>query len=321
MMPLQIVEGIDFISAPLLSRILAYALDAVASMIILLSLHRFVGGWILNALGNDAFIGMTFNTSLWFIGSLGYWVVVPAVTGATPAKMLFQLRILSESPGPLTLLQVIQREILGHAASILFLGMGFLFTVSRDPKGRALNDRLAGTRLIQFTTPRPEFYRVQDLHADTIEGTWISYEAEGAEDPVDDVQVELTTSGVDEDGAGPTPTPHSIPPVPPPTTGSLYARPSAETAFERKQRAARGPTVMELAEALRRTAELVRQGQLMQKVLDRKRQDFVVQMERIDLNEAPAESIRIVVELGREGLLTRDQLETVRDILQKRLAD
>ena len=78
---------------------------------------------------------------------------------------------------------------------------------------------------------------------------------------------------------------------------------------------------MELAEALRRTAELVRQGQLMQKVLDRKRQDFVGQMVRIDLNEAPAESIRIVVELGREGLLTRDQLETVRDILQKRLAD
>ena len=109
--------------------------------------------------------------------------------------------------------------------------------------------------------------------------------------------------------------------VPPPATGSLYARPAAETAFERKQRAARGPTVLDLAEALRRTAELVAQGQLVQKVLDKKRLDFVAQMERIDLSEAPTESIRIVVELGREGLLTRDELETVRDILQNRLAD
>jgi len=181
--PLKIVEGVDFITAPLLSRFIAYILDMVATVIILLSLHRFVGVWLLNMLGNDSFTAMTINTSLWFIGGLGYWVVVPTVASATPAKMLFQLRILSESPGPLTPLQIIQREILGHAATILSLGMGFLYLVSRDPEGHALNDRLSGTRLVQFTSPRPELYKIQDLHADTTEGTWISYEAAGVEDP------------------------------------------------------------------------------------------------------------------------------------------
>ncbi|MFC1499447.1 RDD family protein [Candidatus Zixiibacteriota bacterium] len=338
--PLKIVEGVDFITAPLLSRIIAYVIDIAASVIILLSLHRFIGTWILNVLGNDSFTGMTINTSLWFIGSLGYWVVVPAVTGATPAKMLFQLRILSESPGPLTLLQVIQREIIGHAASILSLGMGFLYLASRDPKGHALNDRLSGTRLIQFSSPHPELYQVQDLHADTSEGIWISYEAEGVEDlaerppesamdpgssTTDDTgggeSVQSEYSGQDSGVIDSTQSPHTVKSIPPPATGSFYARPSAETAFERKQRAARGPTVQELAEALRRTAVLVEQGQLMQKVLDKKRHDFVAQMERIDLSEAPTETIRIVVEMGREGLLSRDELETVRDILQNRLAD
>ncbi|MFC1629027.1 RDD family protein [Gemmatimonadota bacterium] len=330
----------DFITAPLLSRIIAYIMDMITSLIILLSLHRFIGVWILNMLGNDSFTGMTVNTSLWFIGTLGYWVLVPTVTGATPAKMLFHLRLLSESPGPLTLLQVIKREILGHAATILSLGVGFLYLASRDPEGRALNDRLSGTRLVQFTSPRPELYKVEDLHADTTEGTWISYEVEGVEyqnDPAPEPSVESGTSEADEtdgrkgvssvitdqgeEALEPTQPPRSLPSIPPPTTGSLYARPSTETAFERKQRAARGPTVMELAEALRRTAALVAQGQLMLKVLEKKRLDFVAQMEHIDLSETPTESIRIVVELGREGLLTRDELTTVRDILQKRLAD
>ncbi|MFC1530563.1 hypothetical protein ACFL6R_07650, partial [Gemmatimonadota bacterium] len=103
--------------------------------------------------------------------------------------------------------------------------------------------------------------------------------------------------------------------------GSLYARPAAETAYERRLRAAQGPTVLDLAEALRRTAELVQQGQLMEKVLDRKRQDFLDQLGRIDLSASPAEAVRIIIELGREGVLTRDELIAARDILQKRLKE
>ncbi len=319
--PLQIVEGVDFHPAPPITRFLAYVMDAAASGAIGLALHRFLGTWLLNAMGNDSYIGMTLNTSLWFMTILGYWVVIPAVTGATPAKMLFQMRIISEVPGPVTLVQILQREILGHAATILSLGMGFLFLSTRDEKNRALNDRLSETRLIHFSSPRPELYKVQDLHADTTDGIWLSYEVEGgtgtisvpgrrstvpaaavapvtadasvsgegdhieamAAPEVEDTAAAPASPGVGDITAAPAaavvddttavPAAPDVPPVPPPKTGSLYARPATETAYERRQRAAKGPTVLDMAEALRRTAELVRQGQLMEKVLDRKRQE------------------------------------------------
>ncbi len=136
---------------------------------------------------------------------------------------------------------------------------------------------------------------------------------------VGDITAAPAAAGVDDTTA--VPAAPDVPPVPPPKTGSLYARPATETAYERRQRAAKGPTVLDMAEALRRTAELVRQGQLMEKVLDRKRQEFLAQMERIDLSASPAEAVRIVIELGREGVLSRDELIAVRDILQKRLAE
>jgi len=358
--PLQIIEGEDFVPAPLVTRILAYILDLAACGVIALALHRFAGTWILNTMGNNSYIGMTLNTSLWFICILGYWAVIPAVSGATPAKMLFRLRIISESPGPVSLPQVLQREILGHAATILSAGLGFVYLSTRDEKGRALNDRISGTRLIQFSPPRPELYRVQDLHADTKEGVWLSYEAvedagtaadsepgspvsRTAQETASTVDPEIADNSIagtenltasmkapagergvtapEAEGFVTNPAGLEVSSVPPPKTGSLYARPSAETAYERKQRAAMGPTVLDLAEALRRTAELVQQGQLMEKVLERKRQEFVARMEHLDMTESPAESIKVVIELGRDGLLNRDELQTVRDILQKRLAE
>jgi len=104
-----------------------------------------------------------------------------------------------------------------------------------------------------------------------------------------------------------------------PPVSSLYVRPAGETAQERKMRAARGPTIEELATALRRTAALVEEGQLMPKVMDRKREDFVDQIKTTDLGDSSVEAVKIIVALGKEGLLTREELEQVYDILRNRL--
>lgn len=339
-------EGVDFQPAPVLARILAYLLDVVASVIITLALYRFIGGLFLNMFGSESFIGLTLSTSMWSFGGLGYWVVIPAATGATPAKMLFQLMIIPDSHRPLTLFQVIQREVIGHAVNIVTVGLGFLLAL-QDVKNRGLNDRIAGTRLIQFTSPQPDLYRIQDLSFDEDEGLLVSYEARVAEDtgaepgdtePIPDesspdeplpdepdspddggVHADLKVADPTGSAGDATSAPESAGTDTAETGRSLYARPKAETAHERMIRAARGPTVRDLAEALRRTAELVEQGQLMPKVLDRKRGDFVEQMRTVDLGEDPAESVQIIVELGQEGLLTRDELQQVRDILRQRL--
>lgn len=303
---LRLEPGVDFHPAPLITRTLVYFLDLAASALITLALYRFFGLLLLSGLSGNTFLANTLSQSMFFIGGLGYWVVVPLATGATPAKMLFRMRIVPESNKSLSPTQVILREVIGQAATVLTLGLGFLLA-SRDPRLRGLNDRLAGTRLIQFKSPRPELYRIQDLCTVDKEGTLQSeaagvMEIPGAESAASvDADTEETAA---EKTAG----------------SSLYTRPTGETAYERRIRAARGPTIEELGTALHRTAEMVAEGQLMQKVLDRKREDFVQKIKTADLGDPPTNAVSIIVELGKEGHLTRGELEEVRDILRRRLS-
>lgn len=314
---LRLEPGADFHPAPLLVRTIAYVMDLVASVIITLALYQFIGQALLRAFGGNPFIAQVLGNSMYFIGGLGYWVFLPLGTGATPAKMLFHMRIVPESEKPLSPIQVLLREIIGHAATVLTLGLGFLIA-SRDPRLRGLNDRLAGTRLIQFTSPHPELYRVQDLCTVDKEGTLQSKSVQVAEvlvaEPADSAEIQ----------AQPEAPPAAAPQEPvsrtEPEKSSLYTRPTGETAHERKIRAAMGPTIEELAAALRRTAEMVTEGQLTQKALDRKREDFIDKVRTADLGDAPTDAISIIVELGKEGILTRSELEEVRDILRKRLS-
>lgn len=283
----EIEPGVDFIPAPLPARILAYILDLLASVVITLSLHRFVGGFLLNIFGHDSLFGLTLATSFWFIGSLGYWVVVPATTGATPGKMLFHLRIVSNNTKPLNFSQIILREVIGHAANVVTLGLGFL-SATQNNEQRGLNDRIAGTRLIQFTSAHPELYKVQDLCIRE-DGKIAAYEE----------QLIGVTGSVTESEA------------PQQTT---------QDEIELRKRVALGPSLEELAATLRRTAVLVSEGQLMPKVLDRKREDFIEQIGRVDLGEKPEKVIETIVALGKEGLLTRENLEKALDVLRNRLA-
>jgi len=338
--PLYLYEGEDWTVPAPLPRVLAWLLDAFASVIITLSLHRFLGTALLNMFGIDSIPGMILANSFWFIGGFGYWVVMPAWTGATPAKILFNLRVVSIRPEPLTPMQVILREVLGHAAMIATAGVGFVLAV-RDPLGRGPNDRAADTRLIQFTSSRTELYLIQDLQLTGERDTLVSYAVNRVSGPDDDTgesdapdaaagaatdtgaaAVEDPAGSADDTAGmtgGKAPAFAPSKPLSRPTT-SVYAREKAETAFERRQKAARGPTVEEISEALRRTAALVAEGQLMPKVLARKRLDFIEQLARVQLGDDPKTAVQTIIALGREGILEREQLEQARDILKARLS-
>jgi|GEM_PF-2535520 len=335
--PLYLRAGEDWIVPAPLGRALAWIMDAAASIVITLSLHRFGGDLFLNAFGPESFIGQTLATSFWFIGGFGYWVIMPSWTGATPAKMLFNLRIVPVRPEPLTPLQVIMREVVGQAAMIATAGIGFVLAV-RDLQGRGPNDRAAGTRLIQFTSSRPELYRVQDLQPSDETDTFVSWALQEAL-PVASAAGAGTDSGSGPDAAAAAAAGHAettaaaadttvpatgtppLVPSPPPrrSTANLYGRTAEETAFERRQKAALGPTVAESAAALQRTARLVDEGQLMPKVLERKRAEFIEALTTLQLGDDPNDAVRAVIDLGRAGVLEREQLERARDILKERL--
>ena len=344
---LRLHPGADYVPAPLSARALAYLLDLVASVVITFSLNRAALLLLAGPMADGSFLARTFGLSTWFIGGLGYWLVVPMAIGSTPGKMLFHMRVVPERDRPLGPEQVILREIVGHALSIASLGIGFLIA-ARDDGARALHDRLAGTRLVQFTRPRPELYQVTDLrradeagtlHTDLLpareehpdEGGRSAGAPPGPE--VRDVDENPTRAGPEEapsTPAGPSesaPSPSAareMPSIGGEGTGArgpsrtLYRRPEGETAYERKQRAAKGPTLPVLAEALRNTAALVDAGQLMPKVLERKRAEFVEDVRTADLGTDPRAAVQTVVELGREGLLTREELTRLRDILRER---
>jgi uncharacterized RDD family membrane protein YckC len=173
--PSALEPGVDFLPAPMTTRILAWVLDLAASVVITLALYRFLGEALLRIFGPGSFLGRTFELSFLFIGVLGYWGVVPAATGSSPGRMLFGLRLVPERERPIGLAQVLLHELIGPIATAATLGLGFL-GAARDPAGRTLADRLAGLRTVQFTPPRPEVYQVQDVTADPATGRLFSGE-------------------------------------------------------------------------------------------------------------------------------------------------
>jgi uncharacterized RDD family membrane protein YckC len=337
--PSALVPGVDFVPAPATTRVLAWVLDLVASVVITLALYSFLGGAVLRALGPYSFLGRTLELSFLFMGVLGYWGVVPAASGSTPGRMLFGLRMVPERDRPIGLAQVLLHELVGPLATAATLGLGFL-SAGRDPAARTLADRLAGVRTVQFTPPRPEVYQVQDLTADPATGRLYSTELGLPPEPTAIPAAEPGDSAAPPGERGPSEAleepaavrfeapppaapaerpPGATRPVPPPVGGTLYARPREETAWERKQRAARGPGVPELAEALRNTARLVNEGAIMPKVLERKRSDFVERMRTVDLGPNPREAVQTIIRLGHDLILSREELQAVHEILKRRL--
>ncbi|HXJ39925.1 MAG TPA: RDD family protein [Bryobacteraceae bacterium] len=79
--------------------------------------------------------------------SLCYFVFFWSRYGATPGKMIFRLRVVTPTGGPITLSQAVGRYFAMLLSGII-LGIGFLMA-AWDPEARTLHDRLAETRVIR----------------------------------------------------------------------------------------------------------------------------------------------------------------------------
>ena len=83
----------------------------------------------------------------------GYFTLFHFLSGQTPGKMLFRLKVESDSGAPMDFAQAFLRSV-GGLMSLLCAGLGFLLML-RAPEHRGWNDRLAGTRVID-TAPLGE---------------------------------------------------------------------------------------------------------------------------------------------------------------------
>lgn len=85
---------------------------------------------------------------LFVLLAAAYTVYWHDVHGRTPGKALFSLLVVGAGGEPLDTTRV-QRRTAGVLLNILTLGGGYLWFL-RDPDGRGLHDRLAGTRVIRI---------------------------------------------------------------------------------------------------------------------------------------------------------------------------
>lgn len=81
----------------------------------------------------------------------GYFTLFHFLSGQTPGKMIFRLKVESLSGTALDFAQAFLRSV-GGLISLLCAGIGFLL-ILRAPEHRGWSDRLAGTRVIE--TPPP----------------------------------------------------------------------------------------------------------------------------------------------------------------------
>ncbi|TYO98104.1 putative RDD family membrane protein YckC [Geothermobacter ehrlichii] len=84
---------------------------------------------------------------VFFTLCFGYFTLFHFLTGQTPGKMLFHLRVEGEDGSPLTFSQAFLRSV-GGLVSLLAAGLGFLVILFRDSR-RGWNDDLAGSRLVR----------------------------------------------------------------------------------------------------------------------------------------------------------------------------
>lgn len=90
---------------------------------------------------------------------LAYFAGFDAVTGATPGKLAFGLRVTSSDGGRPSLRQALKRELVTIVGSIPFIGpllaliawISISRKISRDPLRQGQHDQLAGTRVIRVT--------------------------------------------------------------------------------------------------------------------------------------------------------------------------
>ncbi len=83
---------------------------------------------------------------VFFTLCFGYFTLFHYLTGQTPGKMLFRLRVEGADGAPLTFSQAFLRSV-GGLVSLLAAGLGFLVILLRHSR-RGWNDEFAGSRLV-----------------------------------------------------------------------------------------------------------------------------------------------------------------------------
>jgi uncharacterized RDD family membrane protein YckC len=81
-----------------------------------------------------------------FVLCFGYFTLFHFLTGQTPGKMLFRIRVADGAGGELAFTQAFLRSA-GGLASLLLAGFGYLI-IPFDSRRRGWNDRFAGTCLV-----------------------------------------------------------------------------------------------------------------------------------------------------------------------------
>jgi uncharacterized RDD family membrane protein YckC len=96
--------------------------------------------------GSVISIGMAL--ALWVVGVYFYYGYFYRTKGATPGKLLFDLRVLDGKTGTyLGTQQTIGREVFGKLLSAFTLGIGYFMAGVREDK-KALHDIVCDTRVV-----------------------------------------------------------------------------------------------------------------------------------------------------------------------------
>jgi uncharacterized RDD family membrane protein YckC len=82
-----------------------------------------------------------------FFVCFGYFTFFHYLTGQTPGKMAFGLRVERQQGGDLLFSQAFLRSV-GGLISLLTVGAGYLL-IPLNREGRGWNDRLAGSRVVR----------------------------------------------------------------------------------------------------------------------------------------------------------------------------
>lgn len=78
---------------------------------------------------------------------LGYFVIFPAICGATLGKKMFKIKVINREGNKAKLLTILFRESIGKLISSILMYLGF-FSMWLDDKGRSWHDKIARTEVV-----------------------------------------------------------------------------------------------------------------------------------------------------------------------------
>lgn len=138
----RVAARVEFRSAGVMDRVIAFSIDAVIS------------GSMSGLLVVLLFRPLGFSISAGFLSFLAcaavYWAGVTKFDGATPGKKIMGLKVIcSDGELKISWARLFWRETVGRILSLVTFGAGYLWCLLRRDR-RTLHDLVSGTRVIEF---------------------------------------------------------------------------------------------------------------------------------------------------------------------------